>query len=273
VVCRGVEKQVWASLMGLLVIAAIAPAMADEPVKAGGDRVAVKSDAGLPSAVDLRPVFKRLGLAPRAQRHRPTCSVFTTAGAMEFAVSKHFGRPSPLSVEYLNWAANQVIGNKTQSRGQFFRHLLKGFDRYGICLEADMPYLAKFDPEAKPSEAASKRAKEIRELGLQIHQIAEDVAGETQPEQRRELAFRKVKETLARGYPVAAGSHHSLLLVGYTDDASKPGGGVVLTRDSGKGAYSSVTYDHVRMKMGGFFYVTPPEKTSAAKPQTRPAAG
>lgn len=267
---HGLGRGVGAALFGLLAVAVMRPAWADGPATSG-DAPAVKSPTTLPSSVDLRPAFAELGLKPRSQGKRPTCSVFTTAGAMEFAVSKHYGKPCPLSVEYLNWTANQIIGNKTKSRGQFFRHCLKGFEKFGICPEADMPYLPQFDPDAKPTEAARKRAQEIHDLGLQVHMIAEDVAGEKQPEVRRDLAFQKVKETLAHGYPVAAGSSHSLLLVGYTDDASKPGGGVFLTRDSGKGRYSSVTFEHVRMKMGGFFYVTPPEQAVGGKAETRPA--
>jgi hypothetical protein len=255
----------------LVSVAAVMGLRADEPAKTENGAQATKSPTTLPSAVDLRPAFGKLGLKPRSQGKRPTCSVFTTAGAMEFAVSKYYGKACPLSVEYLNWTANQIIGNKTKSRGQFFRHCLKGFEKFGICPDVDMPYLPQFDPEAKPTDAARKRAMEIHDLGLQVHMIAEDVAGEKQPEARRELAFQKVKETLAHGYPVAAGASHSLLLVGYTDDASKPGGGVFLTRDSGKGRYSSVTYDHVRMKMGGFFYVMPPEKAAEGKAETRPA--
>jgi hypothetical protein len=247
-------------------------ARADVTSRPATGPAAVEQGGNLPSSVDLRPEFKKLGLDPRSQGRRPTCSVFTTVGAMEFAASKHFHRPTVLSVEYLNWAANQIIHNKTQSRGQFFRHLLKGFERYGICLESDMPYTPRFDPQNEPSEAARKRAKDILSLGLQIHPLAPRSTDETDPDQFKETAVRKVKEALARGYPVAAGSHHSLLLVGYRDDLSQPGGGVFLTRDSGKGRYSSVTYEHVRTKMGGFFCVEPPEEPPGGEAQTRPAA-
>ena len=86
------------------------------------------------------------------------------------------------------------------------------------------------------------------------------------------MGVRLVKETLARGYPVAAGSHHSLLLVGYKPDPTQPGGGVFLTRDSGKGRYSSVSYEHVKEQMGGFFCVEPPAGPPASEPETEPAA-
>ncbi|MDH7503015.1 MAG: hypothetical protein QHJ82_09955 [Verrucomicrobiota bacterium] len=45
----------------------------------------------LPKSVDLRPELDRFSLAPRQQGSRPTCSVFTVVGAIEFAVAKRQG--------------------------------------------------------------------------------------------------------------------------------------------------------------------------------------
>ena len=72
--------------------------------------------------MDLRPEFKKLGLAPERQGDRGTCSVFVTKSALEYAYSRHLAKSVKLSVEYLNWAANQVTGQ--HSDGQFFRDLL-----------------------------------------------------------------------------------------------------------------------------------------------------
>ena len=71
----------------------------------GGD------DQPLPEKVDLRPQFAKWKLPPRAQGARNTCSVFVTVGAFEFALSKQHDRAMPLSVEYSNWACNQVLHN------------------------------------------------------------------------------------------------------------------------------------------------------------------
>ncbi len=102
--------------------------------------------------VDLRPVFKNFGLESRLQGARPTCSVFTVVGAVEFAVAKREGKGPRLSVEFLNWASNQVIGDAAD--GGFFSDLWKGFERYGICTEANQPYESKFDPSRAPTETA-----------------------------------------------------------------------------------------------------------------------
>lgn len=207
--------------------------------------------ASLPSEVDLRSEFTRYGFEPRNQGKRNTCSVFTTAWAIEFALARHESKAIPLSVEYLNWTANQVIGNRTRDRGQFFHDLLKGYHRYGICPERDMPYADRFDPELQPSEQARKRAESIRAKDLRITWINpwRPKPGLTDEQ------VRKIKEQLARGWPVAAGSSHSRLLVGYRDDSQQPGGGVFLTKDSGIGRYAEVSYQWAKENIGDVFWV------------------
>ncbi len=99
------------------------------------DGVAAPEPAPL---VDLRPRFDKLGLAPRRQGGRPTCSVFTMTTALEYAVAGRQGHCPRLSVEFLNWASNKACGD-TQDGG-FFSDLWKGFAAYGICAEEEMPY-------------------------------------------------------------------------------------------------------------------------------------
>ncbi len=217
----------------------------------------------LPKSVDLRPQMKEWGLTPASQGRRNTCSVFVTAGALEFAASKHLGKPTPLSVEYLNWACNQVIGNKTDDRGQFFHHLLKGYEQHGICPSVDMPYEKSFQGELAPSAAASESAKGILGLRLRVHWInpLKKKPGLTDEQ------LLEMKEVLAKGYPVAAGSGHSLLVVGYEDDLEKndaaaeakhPPTGKFLVKDSGKGKYGSVDYATMKEKFGDVFWVEVP---------------
>ena len=104
------------------------------------NRVAIKI-VGLPAAIDLRPQFEKFELAPRRQLSRPTCSAFTVAGALEFAAAKRQGHGTRLSVEFLNWSANKVCGDRED--GGFFSDLWKGFMAYGLCAEQDLPYAAR----------------------------------------------------------------------------------------------------------------------------------
>lgn len=214
----------------------------------------------LPAEVDLRPQFAELELPPRSQGRRNTCSVFVTVGAFEFALSKGRGESVPLSVEYLNWACNRHIGNTTEDRGQFFHHLLAGFEEHGLCRDELMPYEARF-AGTEPSEEAQRDAASIRGADFQIHWIRRwsKTSGLSDEE------FAAIRETLAAGWPVCAGSNHSRLLVGYVDDAEQEGGGIFLTRDSNRGRYRQVTYAWARANIYDLFWVELPAVNDARK--------
>jgi len=204
-----------------------------------------RGDESAAKLVDLRPEFERLKLTRKSQGRRNTCSVFTTVGAMEFALSKKHDRAHPLSEEYLNWACNQVIGNKTADRGQFFHHLLQGFEKYGICLEAEMPYARKFHPEFEPSARAQKSAKQVQRLGMKARWIKRNdgTTGIT------EAQLEEIKKTLRLGWPVCAGSFHSVLFVGYQDDKALPGGGRFFVHDSANLRHKPMHYAEARKRL------------------------
>jgi hypothetical protein len=210
-------------------------------------------DAGpgaLPAAADLRPALEKYGLTARQQGARDTCSVFTMTGALEFAAARRQGQCPRLSVEFLNWAANQACGHEKD--GGFFSEMWKGFSTYGICAEEELPYRAAFDPRLTPPPGAVSGAKTRLGLGLRPHWIKEWDAktGLT------DAHLAAIKQVLSAGWPVAGGFRwpkepkwsqdvlqlcgpdavrdgHSVLLVGYRDDAAQPGGGVLIFRNTG----------------------------------------
>ncbi len=223
-------------------------------------------------SVDLRGVFERWELPPQAQGGRPTCSVFTVTGAIEFALAEKQHHGTRLSVEFLNWASNARIGKPAD--GGFFSDLWKGFRSHGICPEDDMPYLATFDPSQKPSSAALEHARQIQEAGLRLHWIKRWNPHKGLSEEQ----FVAVKETLRR-WPVCGGflwpknakwtdgvlqmaprqgvrDGHSVLLVGFRDDPKQPGGGVFLVRNSSKGhSDGAMSYEYVRAYMNDAVWV------------------
>ena len=204
----------------------------------------------MPLSVDLRPAFQKLGLAPRRQGARGTCSVFTITGALEYAIAVKQGSGTRLSVEFLNWAGHHAVGRRQD--GGFFSELWKGYEAHGICPETDQPYQSHFDADLDPRPEAMMHASATRDLGLALHWIKEwDVhTGLTAAQQA------EIKKSLADKRPVCGGFRwpkkavwkeavlqmcpaeevfdgHSVLLVGYRDDAAQPGGGVFLIRNSG----------------------------------------
>jgi hypothetical protein len=233
-------------------IPAGAPSSVEESCEESGDpkKDEPPKEDTLPNEVDLRPQFAKWNLTPRRQGRRNTCSVFVTAAALEFAVAKHHDAGSPLSVEYLNWACNQQIGNTTADRGQFFHDLLKGFAQHGICREELMPYERRF-ANTQPGETAQQDAEQTRQLDFKIHWIRRwsKSSGVSNAE------FAETRRVLAAGFPVCAGSNHSRLFVGYADSADEPGGGTFITRDSGVGRYSAVSYEWARANLYDLFWV------------------
>ena len=201
--------------------------------------------------VDLRPRFTAWNIGARKQGERNTCSVCVTTSAFEFALARGTGEPRRLSVDYLNWACNQVVHNKTVDRGQFFHHLLAAEEKYGICTEASMPYLPKFDPDYAPGEEARQNAKAIKTNDFRIHWIRK-WDGKSGLD---DAQFEAVKNVLRGGWPVAAGASHSLLLIGLREDAGQPGGGLFIVLDSNPGAFRQRSFENVKTNTGDAFWI------------------
>ena len=207
----------------------------------------------LPSAVDLRDELTRLGLPPRAQGARGTCSIFTTCEAFEFALAKKRGVAQRLSPEFLNWSASQAAG--APSDGNFFHNALAGFERFGICGEDALPYGASYDAALTPSAEALARAAALLVESRDALSLRWIVPWQAARFGVDEAQFAEIKSVLARGFPVAAGSGHSRLLVGYRDDANAAGGGVFLTEDSALARFDEVTYEFVRTQVADVFWI------------------
>lgn len=237
--------------------------------------------APLPSAVDLRPAFTNWGLTLLPQGGRGTCSVFTLTGALEFARAKQSGQGVLLSVEFLNWAANDV--QQQYADGGFFADLWRGFAAHGICPETNWPYAAKFAPGSRPDETARAQAGPAKAADLSLRWIKPwDVRTGITDEQ-----FTALQRVLAAGWPICGGLRwpkaerwengvlamaasaevfdgHSVLLVGFRDDAALPGGGAFLIRNSGGGEHdAALPYAYVRAYLNDAAWIAP---TATAAP-------
>ena len=257
----------WGGLIALLSAAPIPTAWGAEVAGAS---------TNLASAVDLRPAFRKWGLPVRSQGSRGTCSVFALTGALEYALASRQQTGTVLSVEFLNWASNQATTNL--SDGGFFADLWTGFAVHGICSESSLPYQPNYDPNLRPGDPVLRRAKEAIAAHLRLHWIKPwNVAtGLTAPQ------FLEIKRTLALGWPVCGGFRwpkheqwprdilemvpatevfdgHSVLLVGFKDDAAEPGGGVFLIRNSGGGPREgALPYQYVRAFLNDAAWIEPP---------------
>jgi len=206
-----------------------------------------------PGVVDLRPRFESLGLPIRSQGGRGTCSVFAMTGAIEYALASQQRTGTVMSVEFLNWAANQTRQN--QRDGGFFSEIWSGFETNGICAETNLPYRVDYDSRLQPDLAIRSLARTATNAHLRLEWIKpwDVTTGLT------ESQFQEIKRILASGWPVCAGLRwpkhenwhdnvlqmaapedvfdgHSVILVGFKEDSTRPGGGIFLVRNSGGGA-------------------------------------
>jgi len=219
----------------------------------------------LPKSVNLAPEFQKLGLPAREQGDRDTCSLSAVTGAASFELARENPKKAhQLSEEFLIWAGNEASGAKGD-QAMFYKAVM-GLNSLGICSDTQMPYEAKSDPARKPSTAALKEAR-ANAHRWEVHWIKRwDVT-----QQLSETQLHEIRHAIAEGFPVVCGLRwpkkgsdlidvsavdkvfdgHSILLVGYEDDAKRPGGGVFVFRNSagpkwGNDGYSQMSYAYVR---------------------------
>jgi hypothetical protein len=260
---------VWSLATMALIASGAVACWAGEPTATTAAPVAAGKKPESRPAVDLRPILQRWKLDARCQGGRGTCSVFAMNAVIEYAVATKQQRGTRLSVEFLNWASNEAIGESVD--GGCFSELWAGYAAHGVCPETDMPYADSFDPARKPDKKVVADAKKINALGLRLHWIKEWDPGRGASEEQ----LAEIKRTLKRSWPVCGGflwpkdedrcwkdgvlhkcrrrdvmDGHSILLVGYRDDKSQPGGGVFLIRNSaGPSRDGMMTYEYVRAYM------------------------
>jgi Papain family cysteine protease len=179
----------------------------------------------------------------------------TAVSAPKFA--KSTGRKgAPFAEEYMIWAANESC----KETGGNFAKATRGLTTLGICRDDLMLFGDKEDVNRQPSKAARADAKKQANRWQVQYLSATDL---------KDPHWTFAKQTLFAGHPLAAAFRwpeevkdaailkvpqgiekrgvHAVVLAGYTDDASKPGGGVFHFRNSwgtgwGKSGYGVLSY-------------------------------
>jgi alpha-galactosidase len=219
---------------------------------------------------NLRPLFEKYGMTVRDQGGRGTCSVFAIVGLMEFEYAHLLGERVNLSVEYLNWASNAVTGETED--GSFFSDALTGLHKYGICEDSLFPYYSRnYTKKVAPSAAALRDGKtrktgetvwikewdpntgmswdQIEQVKAQIRAYHPVAIGFQWP--KNEEQYRKVVNGMMTVPPrEGVFDGHSIIMVGYKEDKSAPGGGYFIFRNShgtgyGDGGYGKMPYEYL----------------------------
>jgi len=219
---------------------------------------------------NLRPLFEKYGMSIREQGGRGTCSVFAIVGLMEFEFAHRTGQRINLSVEFLNWASNQVTGETED--GSFFSDALAGMRKYGICEDSLFPYYVQnYNKKVEPSAAARKDALKRRKAEViwikqwnpdngmkedQIQQVKAQIRAEHPVAigfqwPKKEGDYRKMYDGVMTVPPrEGVFDGHSVIMTGYRDDRSFPGGGYFFFRNShgtgyGDQGYGKMPYEYV----------------------------
>lgn len=225
---------------------------------------------GAAQEYNLRPLFEKYGLTVRDQGGRGTCSVFAIVGLMEFEYAHLLDERINLSVEYLNWASNQVTGETED--GSFFSDALTGMHKHGICEDSLFPYyIRNYTKKVAPSKAAIADGKKRRTAETIWIKQWDPNTGMSEDQ------IQMVKAQIRAFHPVAIGFQwpkgdekyrriengmmtippregvfdgHSIIMVGYQDEPSAPGGGWFLFRNShgtayGDGGYGKMPYEYL----------------------------
>ncbi|MEP0843516.1 MAG: hypothetical protein HRF43_12510 [Phycisphaerae bacterium] len=231
------------------------------------ESAAAQSGAALPAKADLAPRFTELGLTPRSQGKRDTCSLFaiTSAANFEWAQSRK-GDAKPLETEFLVWAAKEACA-KSRDQAMFYE-ALAGLNAFGICEEGLMEYGPTAGGDRKPSPEAVKNAAVLanrwKAHWIRLWDLRKPLS---------DAQITAIQQAIAEGHPVACGLRwpksgkneelinppapedvrdgHSITLVGYRDDPEQPGGGVFRFRNSygtgwGQDGYGLMSYAYVR---------------------------
>jgi len=228
-----------------------------------------KSQAG---EKDLRPLFEKYGIKIYTQGARGTCSVFAVTGLLEFEFAKVSDKKvTPLSVEYLNWASNQITGEAAD--GSYFSDAVTALNKYGICENDLFPYyIQNYTSKVEPSPAAVKNAKKRRGItaiwikdwdtntGMSDNQM-EQVKNQIENEHPVAIGFRWPKkdekyQKMENGIMIVPPEEgvfdgHSVIIVGFKDDPVNEGGGYFIFKNShgddyGDKGYGKMPYEYVR---------------------------
>jgi hypothetical protein len=221
----------------------------------------------LPRKANLMPEFQKRKLVPRAQGERDVCSLFAITAVAEFEWNRNSRQPrQPFSEEFLIWAANEASGLKGDQA--MFYKAVHGLNSLGICSDKLMPYDNKPGVQRKPSARALADAK-----GRAGRWKVEWIKRWDVKRPLEEQALLAIKRALAGGHPVACGLRwpkalkghellrvpaaddvrdgHSIVFTGYQDDPKKPGGGILLFRNSfgprwGNSGYGVMSYAYAQ---------------------------
>ena len=223
--------------------------------------------AKLPQQVDLSPRFTELKL-PICRQNGPWCWAYTTIGVLEYEEASRLGHRFQLSPGFLTWAAQET--DSQGSGGSNFGRADRGLEQYGaVSLESGgIPPSGGRIPA--PADDIIKAGQNFDDLNFHWIRF-------WNRKQMSDQQLITIKGDIAQGHPVAVGMQwpnntsfvsgtkilkvpdhadvfdgHCVILVGYTDDPTVPGGGSFLFRNSWGANWGDHGYARMPYELLGF---------------------
>lgn len=244
----------------------------------------------LPAQADLSERFTALDL-PICRQNGPWCWAYTTIGVVEFELGSRQGHKTQLSPGFLTWAAQET--DKQGSGGSNFGRANRGLEQFGV---------VPLDSGGIPPSGGRIPAPtdEVINTGRNFDDLNFHWIRFWNRKEMPDSQLNAIKSDIAQGHPVAVGMQwpnhagfmpntktlivpehadvfdgHCVILVGYTDDPTLPGGGSFRFRNSwganwGEKGYASMPYELLRFCINDAYSVrvTPKVKMPDGAMQT-----
>lgn len=266
-------------------------ALDDEPGLDPAEGPAAAGRGVLPTLVNLIDQMPPV----RDQKHRGTCVAHACAAVREFLLGPDASVTANLSEQFLYWACKER--DKWPGEGTWIKVGMEVLQAQGVCTEEVWPY----NPDKVAGNEGQGPAPQGAAEAAAAHKIS---AGELL--QARWVS--SLKETLAAGRPVAFAvpvyrywltepvkstgdlrmplnseqsiGGHAMAMVGYQDDATVPGGGYFLIRNSwgedwaGKSqlaaGYGRLPYEFISKYGRSAYTATAPKPAQPEQPKPQP---
>ncbi len=206
----------------------------------------IEAETGLPKSAIVK------NLPPiRNQERRGTCVAFAVISALEVAL----GGKKDMSEQFMYWSTKQDDGYPTEN-GSFVRVAFPALYNRGVCTEKTWEYVPDDtnDPgQGPPSKKALSEALKCKPSKIFSIEPTDVEALKTAIAKGHCVSFAvpvfnswfrnvETRRTGKIGMPIpneGSVGGHAMALVGYADDASMPGGGYFVLRNSWGGEWAA----------------------------------
>lgn len=222
--------------------------------------------------LDLRPLYRDMGLFTKDQGRRPSCTIFALISALEFEQGRLTGQAERLSEEFLIWATLELHPGIPLDTAFNFGEVFTALQTYGVPTHAEMPNtFGKSMGEIEPGKSVIESAKDrrgaipvwFRHDDPHLIERLVNVLNQEKPivVAVRWPNWRTLNRTfLLSGQKPMEDAAHAVTLVGYRNPTGNPDATTFIFRNSygiqwGNAGCGFITADYLRQNLLGAFFM------------------